>query len=631
MAPIIRLDKKKPKHLLASPWFLGAALAAAVAVGIFVRSLFRSSIATPETEPKAEKPIQVAKSDVQPAAPMEREQDPMPPPSEDDPVQTPQAPKEGKKPAEGKNDLVPEASKIGNRPSPPQAGGDLPAAKPPPNPIEQAGETPRVMLPDPIVVPAPGKSTETVVRKPEEKPTEPTEEANKALLPDETALAETVKDIRVEFRDDYAKLQTGKAAQALAAKLMEEARQTEGNRLKRFALYREARDLVARGADPALGLKAVEAMAQEYPLDLPKEKVEALRLAGKTLESPTAARAFLETVLPMLNDALTADEYDRVAPLVPMARQALQSAGDKAQKKTTEPFLTRMERLTKRYEGVKPAVRTLRDKPDDPEANRIVGAFWCLDKEDWKKGLSLLAKADETALAEAARKERIEPTAPAEQAALGDAWFELANTHADYRSAMQQRAALWYMRALPDLKDAEKERVEKRVLDLTKPHPERRAAWEHLDLSPRLLIFGDAYIRVGVGQVIAAKKPPGGSIEITAVLRTVKNPPRLEFLVANHARIEVDMNNDQLWVRRKANPARGQRGEIGSGGAFTFVPNEWYTITCRLTDERLEIRVGNRLAFREQVKYSLPRPLPVQMGPTTEALEVRSFTVKAIK
>ncbi len=309
----------------------------------------------------------------------------------------------------------------------------------------------------------------------------------------------------------------------------------------------------------------------------------------------------------------------------------MQVARDAAVKKTTEPILNRVERLAKRYETVKPAVRTRKDKPDDAKANRVVGAFWCLDKEDWKKGLPLLARADEKALANAARKEQAEPTAPAEQTALGDAWFELANTHADYRPAMQQRAALWYMRALPDLKDAEKDRVEKRVQDLTKSHPERRPAWEHLDLSPRLLIFGDAYIRVGVGQVIAAKKPPGGPIEITAVLRSVKNPPRLEFLVATHARIEVDMNNDQLWVRRKANSLRNQRGEIGSGGRFTFVPNEWYTIICRLSQDGLEVRVGNRLAFREKVNYNLPRPLPVQMGPTSDTVEVRSFTVKALK
>jgi serine/threonine protein kinase len=626
MPPIIRLHKQKGKRLLTSPWFLVAALAAAIATGIFVRALLRPSAPSADPGPPDEKPIQVTRNDARMTAPAERGKEPIAPPRGDDPVRTVQTPKEDKHPAESAPVSV--TSKGGEKTISAEPREDRPAAKPAPNPIDPVGDKPRVMLPDPVAVPPPTKPAETVAEKPAEKPSAAPTEAEKASVPDEAALAEAIKEIKDTFKDDYARMQTGKAAQALAAKLIETGRQTKDDRLKRFALYREARNLAARAAAPALSLQAVEAMAGEYPLDLPKEKIEALRLAGKALESPSAARAFLDTTLPIFKDALEADEYDRVAPLFPLARQAVQVARDAALKKTTEPFLNRMERLTKRYDGIKPAMRTRKDRPDDPEANRVVGAFWCLDKEDWQKGLPLLARADETALAQAARKELARPTVSAEQTALGDAWFELAPTHAEYRPAMQQRAALWYMKALPDLKDSEKERVENRVLDLTKSHPERRPAWEHLDLSPRLLIFGDAYIRVGVGQVIAAKKTPGGSIEITAVLRTVKNPPRLEFLVAGHARIEVDMNNNQLWVRRKANPARGQRGEIGSGGPFTFVPNEWYTITCRLSEDGLEVRVGNRLAFREKVQYNLPRPLPVQMGPTAETLEVRSFTVK---
>jgi hypothetical protein len=317
----------------------------------------------------------------------------------------------------------------------------------------------------------------------------------------------------------------------------------------------------------------------------------------------------------------------------------MQVAGDGALKKTTEPFLSRIERLAKRYEGVKPAVRTLKDKPDDPQANRIVGAFWCLGKEEWKKGLPLLARSDEKALADAARMEQDEPTAPAKQAALGDAWFELANKHAEYRSAMQQRAGLWYTKALlaltdkekervENLTDKEKERVEKRVVDLTKSHPERRPMWEHLDLSSRILVVGDAFLRVGVGQFMSAKKPPGGSIEITTVLRTVKNPPRFEFVVLGHTQVIVEMNDNQLTVRRKASAVGGQRGDRVSPRPFTFVPNQWYKIACRLTEDGLEILLDNRSVVRDPGKYNLPRSLPVKMVSTAETLEVSSFTVK---
>jgi serine/threonine protein kinase len=615
-SPIIRLQKTKFKRWRSAPWLLGVGLAAAVAASIFVWSLLRPPAASPETRPQDEQSIQVATNDVQ-ANRVEQEKDRPLPPSKDDPVRKVQAPEEDKKPAEVKNDLIPETSKTGNKSSSPPPREPLPAAKPPP---------------DPVVAPPPSKPAETVVRKPADKPTEPSPETNKSSLPDESLLAETVKDIRDRFKDDYAKKQTNKDAQALAAKLMEKGRQTKDNPIQRFALYREARDLAARAAAPALSLQAVEAMAQEYPLDLPKEKVDALRLAGKSFDNPSAARAFLDAALPILKDACAADEYDLVYPLIPIARQAVASANDAAHKKTTDPFLIRMEGLRKRYQSVKPAVRTLKDKPDDPDANRIVGAFWCLDKEDWKKGLPLLAKADLAALAEAAQKEQGEPTAPAEQAALGDAWFELAKTRGEYQPAMRQRAFYWYCQALPALTDREKERVEKRVLDWMKSHPERRPVWEHLDLSPRLAIVGDAYVRVGFGQVIEVKKSPKGAIEITTVLRTVNNPPYLEIVAAGHAAIVVEMTDNQLKVRRKANPARGQRADSPTRlSSFRFVPNQWYTIVCRLTEMGLDVLLDGRPVFQDKGKYNLPGSLGIRMGPTAATLEVRSFTVKPIQ
>src|SRR5205823_14008930 len=71
----------------------------------------------------------------------------------------------------------------------------------------------------------------------------------RAELPDETVVAKAVKEIQETYKDDYARLETAKAVQALAARLFDAARHTKDNRIKRFALYREVRDLAARALD----------------------------------------------------------------------------------------------------------------------------------------------------------------------------------------------------------------------------------------------------------------------------------------------------------------------------------------------------------------------------------------------
>jgi hypothetical protein len=48
-----------------------------------------------------------------------------------------------------------------------------------------------------------------------------------------------------------------------------------------------------------------------------------------------------------------------------------------------------------------------------------------------------------------------------------------------------------------------------------------------------------------------------------------------------------------------------------------------------LTEDGLDVLLDGQSVLQDRGKYQLPRPLPVQMGPTAETLEVRSFTVKA--
>jgi hypothetical protein len=638
-----RRRKKKARHTLAA-WLVSAVVAASLGVLVWsYRDRLGISPAAPSGDDNS---IQLARNDSSAPPPLV--------PTGGDPAA------EGKPPSQEEILAPRNGAQTGGEPAnPPHNPPVQPSANPPAAPLdwgealplpklaagpmeaslppkrEDRGEAlplpkeddPAVVVKQPVNPPDP-PAEKTPTGPVVDKPLEPRPAAAKAAGPDEAALALAVKEIKEAYQDDYARLQTSAAGQALAAKLFAVGLQLKDNPVKRYAFYREARDLAARSAAPALSLQAVEEMAKEYPVDLLEAKTAAMQLAAKSLPNPASAKTFLDAALPLLKEARAADAYAAVAPLVPLSRQAVQIARDPALGKTANPFLADMEQLGKHYAGIKSAVQKLKDKPDDPDANRAVGEFFCFYKQDWEKGLPLLSEGGDAAMAEAARKELANPTTPAAQMVLGDAWFDLVKTRPELRVAMQKRACRWYVRALPELKDADKDRIEDRVLDLTERRPELRTAWGHLDLAAtKVTVVGDAYLRVSPGRVLSIKNPVAGPVEINVVLRTIRRPPHFDILAAGDVRYGLELKDEQIRFSRVGTRTRGG---LSSSRPFSFTPNRWYKFTCRLTESGMDISVDGRLLFRDGNKYNLARPQPIRMILSEPVLEIRSFTATPI-
>ena len=84
---------------------------------------------------------------------------------------------------------------------------------------------------------------------------------------------------------------------------------------------------------------------------------------------------------------------------------------------------------------------TLKEKPDDPDANLIVGKYQCFTKGDWDKGMPMLAKGSDEKWKALAEKDIAGADSANEQVKLGDAWWDVS----------KERAVYWYRLALPGL------------------------------------------------------------------------------------------------------------------------------------------------------------------------------------
>jgi hypothetical protein len=495
-------------------------------------------------------------------------------------------------------------------PKPPEPRPQPPA--PPEQPPEHLTKLPTLIEPEP---PAPKSRQEN----------------KKPSLPDDAEVAAAVRNVREAFRDDYARAQTSKPMEALAGRLLEEARQCKDDPARRFALYREARDLAARGGALALALRVAGEMARAYPLHLREVQVAALLKARPSLDTPAGARAFVEAAMPLLKEAWAEDEYAVAEPLVALTRQALPGARDPALLAASDPFLVNMETLATQYKAVRPGVRALKDNPEDAQANQAVGAFLCFWKHDWDRGLPLLGKAGEPALAEAARKDLAQPSDPAEQAALGEAWIELAKAHPDLRGGMHRRAYHWSARALPDLGGKEKEKVEKRVVELARFFPELKSAWDHLEVPSKVPAVGDVYLRLGQGQGLLTKKPVAGPVEITVVCRTARKGPRFGIGYGPATLILWNNADKLLAAQRPADRAVGFQATLNFTRPFDFAADTWYTFGCQLTEGGMDLSVNGDPSFKDANRYNLSRAQTIKVLALEEGLEVRSFTVKSIR
>ncbi len=192
---------------------------------------------------------------------------------------------------------------------------------------------------------------------------------------------------------------------------------------RQYALLVEARDLAARGDDLATSQKIIAETAQTFAIDPKEAKDAALAAAGATFSGKAAAKAFLEEAGPILKEAKADDDYDRVAPLLPAVRKAAAEARDAEMTRLVDS----LAKLQKDFEAVKKDLQTLKDKPDDPDANLTVGKFYCFLKQDYEKGDPYLVKSGNLPLATAATKDVDDPKEVAEQVALGDAWMKLAD------------------------------------------------------------------------------------------------------------------------------------------------------------------------------------------------------------
>jgi hypothetical protein len=348
-------------------------------------------------------------------------------------------------------------------------------------------------------------------------------DGKKLPVPEAAARDKAEKLIQEVFKEDLASAVGDPVAQRkLGTIFLEQAHETRDDAAARFVLYRQAAELAAQSGDLHMASKCIGEAAREYLVDVADMQLGVLESAAKIATGPDANVKLAEAALTALESALSADDFVAAGRFVAVAEGAARRAKSVPLIQRAELRGKEVRDLTSAYEPVKAAVERLREKPDDPTANLTVGSFSCFVRDNWEKGLPLLAKANDKQLCAAAMLDLARPTAARDQVDAGDAWWDLAaKADEQVQPAMRQRAFYWYELATPHLRGLTKSKVEKRLQTLAREQPNLSVGevrrWEGLFSSVCGLTFSTDGRRVWASGLFpkegeTADKEPGGAV-----------------------------------------------------------------------------------------------------------------------
>ena len=295
-------------------------------------------------------------------------------------------------------------------------------------------------------------------------PATPSQEVAPLPIPNDHAQAEAMKLIKEVYGEEWAAAKTLAEKQALAKKLLRKGTETEKDAVTRFVLFKLARDIATRASDGETAFEAVDEMGESFQIDAWEMKLDILAAGTKLAQLPEHHHAIAEQVLPLIDQALAEDKYDVANRLGQLGLSAAEKAKDTALLKQAQASVKSVSEAAKAFQEVEAATKTLEDKPVDPDANLAVGKYLCFIKGDWKQGRSMLLLGSDATLKALVLKEMEGGSEAADQAKLGDGWWELAEKEEGVAQGnLQHRAKSWYEKVLPGLTGLMKQKIEKRL------------------------------------------------------------------------------------------------------------------------------------------------------------------------
>ncbi len=257
-----------------------------------------------------------------------------------------------------------------------------------------------------------------------------TADDTRAPIPDTGARANAVSELRKEFRDKL-ESKDPEVRRALGRALIERAKASEGDPVKRYVALDQAVALGEGVRDVRLALDAVDELALAFRMERAPRGLAAIDAITRGAKEGGVLAEAAGASVELAGAALSAEDPGSATRALSTAKTLAKSAklgGLVARITELSPLVDAFRRA---QTAAAAARKTLTTAPDDAPAHEALGRFLAFARGSWGEGLEHLAKSGDGALAELAKKDADPSTDAAAREALADGWWDWAQKEKD--------------------------------------------------------------------------------------------------------------------------------------------------------------------------------------------------------
>ncbi len=519
---------------------------------------------------------------------------------------------------------------------------DTPAPRPRPNPVprftnpqpddQPANEPPMIELPALPTIepeepqepgePGPGETTDQADMPGRNATAEGDEPGtndpvvDKPSPPDATLIESAERLVMEVFQSELDAARKSSEKAELAKTLLQHARTTGDDPNVRYVLLDKSAHLAAEAGDLETATEALDELAASFEMDVLPVWLDCLKRTVKAVPL-SEKRSVADKSLSMMDAAIQQDNFDLAKAFGNLALETGRGVRDLELIRTSVSRIKEVGVIEDQYTSIAAALATLESDPGDPEANLAVGKYQCFTKGNWQRGMGLLAQGSDLVLKNLAGEELAKPSDHSRQLALGDRWWELAESSEfsqEQKTRIQERAALWYARALPALAGVDKAKAQARLgqVQPTDINEEKEVKWQPLFNGVNL--DGWALANPQRGQswsvenqelVLNPAVPNGGSLRTTATFHDFEF--RCEFALASGGDTGIYLRGlYEIQLLDDVDPVVNTRscGSVWDQIAPTknayLGPGRWNTLQIKLEGKRLTVIMNGETVINEQ-------------------------------
>lgn len=284
--------------------------------------------------------------------------------------------------------------------------------------------------------------------------------AERLPVPKSAAQSPIDYSIRSQYRQELASRDPATQLE-LARSFQKQAAETGVDPTRQYVLLREARELATNAGDFDVAFSIIDDTARLFTVDPDELKITVL--ANSMDRALIPKPQLLDNYLKVGQSALEHGNVQMAYQVSVLADQVSGALHDAGLSQRVREYDLRVHAARREYQSIIAAANKLRAKPDDAEANLLVGRYLCFMQGHWDEGLPMLAHGSDSKLKEIASRDVDGPDTPEAMADLADAYWDLPDTRQTPQRASHQRAAHWYEQAVSKLKEPRKTMAQQRI------------------------------------------------------------------------------------------------------------------------------------------------------------------------